>query len=123
MHMAAVSKRPKSRASTKRTARAPAARLDAQRDPIRKQEVHRRSASGTARTPGDYLGRGFLGDEFIHLMNRRAQALVELSLRTAISRTPFEVWRHQNRFIQGVLDDCELATLRLMQVAFASLPK
>jgi hypothetical protein len=121
--MAPVSKRRKSRPRAKRTAGTATARLDVQRDPVRKQEIHRRSASATSRARGDDLVPGFFGDEFIQLMNRRAQALVELPLRIAMSRTPFEAWRHQNQFMQGVVDDWEFATLRLMHVVFAPLPK
>jgi hypothetical protein len=41
-------------------------------------------------------------------MNRRTSALAELSLRIASSRTPFEAWRHLNKFMEGIINDCEL---------------
>jgi hypothetical protein len=65
----------------------------------------------------------FADDDLIRLLNRRAQALGELPLRIALSRTPFEAWRVQYQFALGIINDCEFVTLRLMKVAVTALPK
>lgn len=121
--MAPASKRRKPPARARRKARSATAPLDVLRDPIRRQEVQRRRPKAPLRTPGNDLVPDFPSHEFIQLMNRRAQALVELPLRIALSRTPFEAWRHQNQFMQDIVNDCEFATLCLLKVALRPFPK
>lgn len=115
------SKRRKNR--RRATTRSAVARLDALRDPIRQQEVQRHLRTKSERAQGANLLSVFADHEFIQLANHRAQALVELPLRIALSRNPFEAWRLQHQFALGIINDCELATLRFMKLALTALPK
>lgn len=99
--LASTSKRRSIRPPVRRKERPAAALLHATRDPIRKQELgsNRGNKSARARTNG--ITPLFTDREFIELMNRRAQALAQLPLRIALSRSPFEAWRHQNQIRAG----------------------
>jgi hypothetical protein len=110
-------------ASKRRSARRPVSRkerpapLQALRDPIRKQEANSKRGSKSAQSRGNDVTPLLSGRELIELMNRRAQALAQLPMRIALSGTPFEAWRHQHQFVQGIINDCEFATLHLMKLA------
>jgi hypothetical protein len=121
--LAPTSKRRSIRPPVRRKERPAAALLHATRDPIRKQELgsNRGNKSARARTNG--ITPLFTDRELIELMNRRAQALAQLPLRIALSRNPFEAWRHQNQFVRDIINDCEFATLHLMKLAVTSFPK
>jgi hypothetical protein len=121
--MASASKRRSIRRPVRRKERPAAAPLHALRDPIRKQEADSKRGNKSARSRGNGITPLFSGRELIELMNRRAQALAQLPIRIALSRTPFEAWRHQNQFVQGIINDCEFATLHLMKLAITPFPK
>jgi hypothetical protein len=86
--MASASKRHSIRPPVRRKVRPAAAPLDALRDPIRKQEVDSKRGNKSTRARGNGITPLFTGREFIELMNRRAQAVVQLPIRIALSRTP-----------------------------------
>jgi hypothetical protein len=121
--MAPISKGRSNRTHVRRKKRPAIAPLHAQRDPIRKQEVDSKRVNELARLSGNGIATLFSGREFIELMNRRTQALAQLPVRIALSRSPFEAWRHQNQFIEGVINDCEFAVLLLMKLSKTPFPK
>ena len=114
------SKRRKSRPRAQHSTGSAAARLDVARGPIRQQAVQ---GQRPPKAGGADVMPVFAGDDLIQLINRRAQALGELPLRIALSRTPFEAWRVQHQFALGVINDCEFVALRLMKLALTALPK
>jgi hypothetical protein len=94
--MAPVSKGRSNRPHVRRKKRPAIAPLHAPRDPIRKQEVDSKRVNELERLSGNSI---------------------------ALSRSPFEAWRHQNQFIEGVINDCEFAVLLLMKLSKTPFPK
>jgi hypothetical protein len=121
--MASASKRRSNRPPVRRKERPAAAPLDALRDSIRKQELDSKQGNKSTQARGNGITPLFPSPELFELITRRTKAIGELPLRIALSRTPFEAWRHQNQFLQGLINDCEFATLHLMKLAVPPFPK
>jgi hypothetical protein len=55
------------------------------------------------------------GHELIELMDRRTKAVLDLPVRIARCRTPFDLWREHTQFLQGFTTDCQSAAFLLMK--------
>jgi hypothetical protein len=85
--------------------------LNAQRDATCKGQIQRKR-----RDKSEQILMPLLADrELIELMNRRTRALIDLPIRIARCRTPFDVWREHNQFVQGITTDCQSAAFRVMK--------
>ena len=95
-------------------ARTPTAKpLKVQRDATRKGQIQRKR-----RDNSEQVRMPLLADrELIELMNRRTRALLDLPIQIARCRTPFDVWREHNQFVQGIATDYQSAAFRLMKAS------
>ena len=107
--------RAKAHRPASRSARTPTTMpLNAQRDATRKgqtQSKRRGNSEQVGRSPSMPLAAG---RELIELMDRRTRALIDLPVRLARCRTPFDVWREHNQFLQGIATDCQSAAFRML---------
>ena len=120
------SKRKRGRVPTNKTRRpasskgrsAASSPLRAQSDPIRQHEPQEKR--GKRRNHNKRLSPN---PEVLEMMGHSVSAFLDLPMRMARCRTPFDVWNEQAQFLRSMADDYQLVALRMMKMALAPLPE
>ena len=106
-----------------RSARTPTTTpLNAQRDATRKGQIQRKRRGNSKQVRHSTTMPLLAGRELIELMDRRTRALIDLPVRIARCRTPFDVWREHNQFLQGITTDCQSVAFRMLRAGLQFNP-
>jgi hypothetical protein len=89
--------------------------LNAQRDATRKGQIQRKPRGNSEQVRHSTTMPLPAGHELIELMDRRTKAVLDLPVRIARCRTPFDLWREHTQFMQAFTTDCQLAAFLLMK--------
>ena len=98
--------------------RAKSRALNAQRDVTLKRELQRKTGERSERGRANGAAPRSNGFDVLGLMGRRTTAVLEMPMRMARCRSPFEFWSEQARFMQEVISDCQSVALRIVTTPF-----